>query len=309
MPVHNGEDLLPETLDSILGQTFEDFEVVISDNASTDSTPEICREYAQRDGRIRYERNDTGIPVPRNFNRAFRLSRGQFFKWQAHDDLLGSLFLERCAEILETDPTTVLVGTHVGPIELDGSPVPYDAKAGWFVTSYGERIPLPGSTDSLASPDRLKRFRGVLFDIHSITSSAFVFGLFRSDALAATPLFEGYIGAEKVLLGRLSLVGTFREVPEELFFRRYRQGRMGISGKGTWTGRMRLAKALAPDRRTTLFPFARQVSGYFDAIRRADITGPEKARCRAILMEKVASVGIRRMTQLPARMRKVVTRL
>ena len=308
MPVYNGEDLLPQTLDSIVSQTFEDFEVVISDNASTDSTPEICRAYVQRDKRIRYERTDTNIGVLANFNRVFRLSHGRYFKWHAHDDLVGSLFLERCTDILERDPTTVLVGTRVGLIEPEGSPVSYDANTGMFVTSYGERIPPPASTDSLASPHRLKRFRGVLFDIGGAVHSEFVFGLFRSDALAATSLIGGYIGAEKVLLARLSLVGRFREVPEELFFRRYRQGREGVSGRGTWLGRIRLAKALAPDRRVILFPFARQVSGYFDAIRNADISAPEKVRCGAMVVEKVANVGVERVKRMPAKIRKAITR-
>ena len=88
LPVHNGEELLPEALDSILTQTFEDFEVVISDNASTDATPDLSRAYVQRYERIRYERSDVQIPISRNFDRAFRLSRGRYFKWQAHDDLL-----------------------------------------------------------------------------------------------------------------------------------------------------------------------------------------------------------------------------
>lgn len=308
MPVYNGESLLPETLDSILRQTFEDFEVVISDNASTDSTPEICHAYAERDERIRYEPTDINIGVLANFNRVFRLSRGQYFKWQAHDDLLGSVFLERCADILDSDPTTVLVGTRVGLIEMDGSPVSYDANAGMFVTSFGERIPAPAPTDTLASPIRLRRFRGVLFDVRGPVHSEFVFGLFRSDALAATPLIEGYIGAEKVLLARLSLVGPFREVPEELFFRRYRRGRQGGSGGGTWRGRIRVAKAFAPNRRFILFPFARQVRGYFDVIYGADISPPEKVRCAAIVLEKVANVGIERVKRMPTKIRKAATR-
>ncbi len=93
LPVYNGEDLLPETLDSILAQTFDDFEVVISDNASTDGTPEICRAYSRSDERIRFERANSGISIPNNFKRAFRLSRGRYFKWHAHDDVLDPEFL------------------------------------------------------------------------------------------------------------------------------------------------------------------------------------------------------------------------
>ena len=95
------------------------------------------------DKRIRYERNDRGIPIPRNFNRAFRLSRGRYFKWQAHDDLIGPEFLNHCVKILDEDLTTLLVATRVGFIERDGSPVPLEAERGMLVTSYGEQIPVP----------------------------------------------------------------------------------------------------------------------------------------------------------------------
>ena len=310
MPVYNGEELLPETLDSILAQTFDDFEVVISDNASTDATPEICRAYAARDERIRYERTHRGIPVPRNFNRAFRLSRGRYFKWQADDDLLDPEFLSRCVEILDEDPTTLLVAIRVRLMERDGTPVAFDAERGMFVTSYGEQItvPRPAGSDALASTQRIERFRSVLFDIHGPDEAKYMFGLFRSDALAATPLIEDYIGADKVTLARLSLVGRFREVPEELFFRRYHPSHEGASAGGTWLGHIRVAKAYAPNRRLILFPYARQVSGYFQAIRDADITVPEKVRCGATVMEKVAIVSVERVKRVPTRIRAAVTR-
>src|SRR5262245_11232182 len=74
MPVYNADKFLPEALQSLVNQSFADFEIVISDNASTDRTEEICRSYAQRDQRIRYFRNTTNIGVFRNFNQVFHLS-------------------------------------------------------------------------------------------------------------------------------------------------------------------------------------------------------------------------------------------
>jgi glycosyltransferase involved in cell wall biosynthesis len=310
MPVYNGEELLPETLDSILAQTFDDLEVVISDNASTDATSEICRAYVQRDERIRYERNDVGIPIPKNFGRAFRLSRGRYFKWQAHDDLLRPDFLTRCVEILDEDPSTLLAGARCGLIEKDGSPVPFDAERGLFVTSYGEQIPAPrpAGSDALASPERVERFRSLLFDVHGPDEGKYIFGLIRSNALSATPLNQGYIGGDKVLLGRLSLAGRFREVREELFFRRYLPGHVGAVGRGTWSGRIRLARRFAPERRLVLFPLADQVGGYFRAIWDADITEAEKVRCAATVLEKVADVGTERIKRLPTRIRAAIAR-
>ena len=102
MPVYNGAGFISRTLDSVLGQTFGDLEVVVIDNASTDETPDIVRRIAAGDPRVRYERNDRNIGIPRNFERAYRRSRGTYFKWHAHDDLLAPTFLERCVEVLDT---------------------------------------------------------------------------------------------------------------------------------------------------------------------------------------------------------------
>jgi glycosyltransferase involved in cell wall biosynthesis len=80
IPVFNGEEFLPELLDSLLAQTFSDFEIVICDNASSDRTAQICCEYASRDARIRYFRNDTNLGALPNYNRTFELSTAPLFK-------------------------------------------------------------------------------------------------------------------------------------------------------------------------------------------------------------------------------------
>jgi glycosyltransferase involved in cell wall biosynthesis len=308
MPVYNAEVFLAETLDSILGQTFQNFELVISDNASTDATPEICRTYAQADRRIRYERNEANIGVIANFNQTFRLSGAGYFKWHAHDDVLAPEFLERCVELLDSDPTTILVGTRVGLIEEDGSPVSFDAKEAMFVTSDGEEIPPPPSPYLLASSRRLQRFRGVLFDVTGPIHSEFLFGVFRSNALGQTPLIEGYIGAEKVLLARLSLKGRFKEVPKELFLRRYHPGHTGRVGKNRWREYIRIARNYDPERRVILFPLARQVRGYFRAIAQADISRVEKMRCGTMVLEKVFIVGGKRVMAMAIKAREAALR-
>jgi glycosyltransferase involved in cell wall biosynthesis len=278
-----------------LDQTFEDFEIVVSDNASTDATPDICAQYARRDHRIRYERTKRSIPVASNFNRAFQLSRGTFFKWHAHDDLIAPTFLARCVQILHDDPSTVLAGTRVMAIETDGSPVRFDTETGTYVTAHGERIPVASPADGLSADSALERFRSILFEVNGNLYSAMVFGLARSRALAETPLMESYIGAGKVLLGRLSFVGRYREFPEELFFRTYRPGHVGSSGGGTWRGRVELAKRFQPHRRVIVSPLGQQVIGYMRAITGADIAMSDKARCTAMVLEKVANIGLQRI--------------
>src|SRR4051794_3298661 len=87
LPVYNGENFLAHAVDSILAQDFRDFELIISDNASTDRTAEICRGYAESDPRVRYVRFETNQGGSRNFCYVFELARGEYFKWAAHDDV------------------------------------------------------------------------------------------------------------------------------------------------------------------------------------------------------------------------------
>ena len=87
LPTHDGESLIAQALESLLAQDHEHLEIVVSDNASTDRTPEIVREFMRRDSRIRHERVEELLSAPRNFNRAFSLTSGRYFMWAADDDL------------------------------------------------------------------------------------------------------------------------------------------------------------------------------------------------------------------------------
>ena len=107
IPVYNGGRFIKEAIDSILAQTFEDFELILSDNASTDETEEICKEYATLDRRIRYYRNEENLGAAKNYNRVFELSNGEYFKWASHDDLCAPEYLERCIAALCPPPPGV----------------------------------------------------------------------------------------------------------------------------------------------------------------------------------------------------------
>src|SRR5207244_10480282 len=103
VPVYNGERYIAETLDSLLAQTFEDFELIISDNASHDRTEGICRAYAAKDSRIRYVRNSTNLGAARNYRLAVELSSGEYFRWANCDDLFAPTSLSRCVEVLDLE--------------------------------------------------------------------------------------------------------------------------------------------------------------------------------------------------------------
>ena len=122
MPVYNGESFLEHSLSRILAQDLGDFELVISDNASTDRTGEICQEFAGKDARIRYSRFERNMGAARNFNQVFKLSSGKYFKWATHDDMIAETYLSRCVEVFENGPPDlVLVYPRTVLIDEDGA--------------------------------------------------------------------------------------------------------------------------------------------------------------------------------------------
>jgi glycosyltransferase involved in cell wall biosynthesis len=139
LPVYNGENYLREAIDSLLAQDYVNFKIVISDNASTDSTGDICREYVARDDRITYHLAEKNLGACWNFNRVLELSEGDYFMWAAHDDLWAPGFISKCVEALERDKEAVLCHSQVQDITADGKPVgkPYIAYVNEEATTRG----------------------------------------------------------------------------------------------------------------------------------------------------------------------------
>ena len=108
LPVYNGEGLLPAGIDALLTQSYKDFELIISDNASTDRTAEICRGYEAQDSRVRYIRQSHNIGMVANHNVLVGFARGEFFTWASHDDLYADDYLQRCVDALDKKPEAVL---------------------------------------------------------------------------------------------------------------------------------------------------------------------------------------------------------
>ncbi len=121
LPVYNGEVYLKEAIESILNQTYGDFELVISDNDSNDMTQAICIDYLKKDRRIRYYRNAKNMGAAYNYNRVFKLSNGKYFKWAAHDDICHPEFLEKCINVLDTEKEVVLCYPIAQVIDENGN--------------------------------------------------------------------------------------------------------------------------------------------------------------------------------------------
>lgn len=201
LPVFNGGNYLAEALDSLVAQTCADFELIISDNGSTDGTERICREYAGRDPRIRYYRVEENRGAAWNFNRVFDLATAPYFKWAAHDDRCAPTYIEKCLEELEGDPSLVLCHSRVTVIDERGQPVED------YAVGLG-RIDSPRPRD---------RFVDTILIRHRCYH---VFGIMRRDVLARTPRIASYIGSDLPLLAELSLRGRFCELSQRLFISR-----------------------------------------------------------------------------------------
>lgn len=209
MPVYNGERFIVEALDAILAQTYRDFELVISDNGSTDTTEDICRRYAARDQRVRYFRESVNQGASWNYNRVVELATGEYFKWAAHDDLITPDYLEKCVGVLDRDPGVVLCCTDDQDIDEEGAHV--DAR---------RHSHIPGSQRG-SSESVPQRFRRLIRDDYDCEQ---VFGLYRLPVLRKTGLIKSYTDSDRTLLAEIALYGRLFEIPERLFLHRQHTG-------------------------------------------------------------------------------------
>ncbi len=199
LPVYNGENYLRRALESAIAQTYDDYELVIVDNASTDSTPAICREFAARDPRITYLCNERNIGVNPNFDRCAALAKGRYFTWLAHDDELTPEYLSRHVEVLDQRNDVVLVHSLVQIIDAEGQ----------LVSVYDSA--LTGSDSERPH----ERFRALTHIRHAGTP---MFGLYRLDALKKTQIMAGnHHAVDRALLAELSLIGKIVQIDEPLF--------------------------------------------------------------------------------------------
>ena len=274
--VHNGERFMEEALNCILNQTFTDFELIVSDNASTDRTGEIAQDYSSRDKRLRYYRAERNMGAGWNVRRVYELAIGKYFKQAAVDDLLEPDFLRRCVEILERDPGCVLAYASTKEIDENGN----------FIKNYVT----PTKADS---NDPVSRFRDML--LGSLWCYQ-IFGVMRMSALRQIPPQGLYVNGDGVLLARMALLGRFCEVPEHLFISRHHSGQSikSLPVRLKQPRRLRLTNrypALPPPEwwdpaktRALTFPEFRQLREYFLSIYHAPLDAGRKTRCYYMLL-------------------------
>jgi len=266
LPIYNGARFVREAVDSILAQTFTDFELVVSDNASTDATQRICEGYAAADPRVRYYRNERNMGASYNYNRVTELSRGKYIRHAAHDDVLAPENLERCVAVMEADDAVALCYPQMSRIDENGA----------VIDTYANSL-------HLRDPDPVVRWRRFhrLCDSDSMCDP--VFGLFRASVLRATPVLGRFASADVVLLAEVALRGQIHEVPEVLFFERWHAG-TSVNANPTPDGRAAWFDPAARGRWENYLPQYRWLREYLAIIGRVPLSPRQKIACAAVMI-------------------------
>jgi glycosyltransferase involved in cell wall biosynthesis len=229
LPIRNGERRVPAVLRSVLRQDYHQLELVISDNASTDATEPICREFARADERVRYHRQPEDIGLLNNFIAAMCLARGSYARWIGDGDSLAGSYVSRCLAAFREDERRILVTTQIAYLDPDGT----------------ARTAAYRGTD-LSSADPLVRFNEILRLLnrsHLVIDP--LYGLMRRAPVAALARHNSY-REDQLLAARLALAGPWGHVPQVLAWRRWEPQRGSAVARklGVPRWQVRLATAL-----------------------------------------------------------------
>jgi hypothetical protein len=278
VPVYNGDKYLCLALDSLLAQDYENFELIICDNASEDASAEIGAQYARQDSRVRFYRNETNIGAARNFNRVFQLSSGKYFMWAAHDDLWEPSYVTKCVKYLEHDDNLVLCSSDIR-----------------FIDENGGEIDLGELRRILVEYNRLDTYsmplRQRVSELTRVLNWYALYGVIRSDALRQTHLFRSAYGGDVMLLMELLYCGQTLILPERLFFYR-------LIPKAAST-QMQDISGIAPPG-SELRPYTQLAVQLLETIENAALSSDVRADLREDLLNNVSYKNARWANQIIA---------
>jgi glycosyltransferase involved in cell wall biosynthesis len=254
LAVYNGERYLARVIELLLSQTYEDFELIICDNDSTDRTADICKDFVAKDKRVRYYRNPFNIGGVRNENRTFFLARGEFFKLAAHDDLISKNFLDVAVRALDSAPDADICVPHVIVIDADDNELSDEA---WVA---GLEATPPARMRALADEDYMCEA---------------TYGLARMSALRAIRPQGNFLSSDRIMLCELASRAPFRYEPEALLYRRLHEG----NAFRDWRARMAWFQPELKRSGKVRLPFWHQLFGYLAMIGRAPLRPVDRVRC------------------------------
>lgn len=266
LPVYNGEKYVAESLEALLGQGFTDFELIISDNASTDSTGEICRHYEKQDSRVRYFRQQRNVGLAPNVNFIISQARGELYKEASHDDLYARNLLESCIQALDEYPQVVLA--HSWTAKIDGS--------GNVTEAY--EYPL-----TTATPHAPERFRSLLFGSGGDDD----YGVMRMDVRRRIAPMGSHHHSDRTITAETTLHGPFYQVPDWLYFRREHPGQNGHAPMRRRCANMDPRRA-DRWRHPTARLYGEYVWAYVSAIRNAPLSAVDRRECYSHLAQWLA---------------------
>lgn len=264
LPVYNGELYLEDAIRVTLDQTYRDFELIISDNASTDRTEEICRDFAAVDSRIKYLRNNENIGAANNYNILFHNAAGEFFRWFNADDLCSPMLHERCLQTLEANSDAVMCYGKTDIINNNGN----------LIEHYDDNL-------NLQQESAAERF---LYYLKKPGLTNAIYGLMRRDLLGRTMLMGRgkFHSADLNLVAELTLYGKIIEIPETLFYRRMHEEASSWDRNDDsvqqefWTGGSSKFK----------MPTLRKYHAYWRAVQKSPCSRNEKKQMEKFLMKK-----------------------
>jgi glycosyltransferase involved in cell wall biosynthesis len=225
LPVRNAGTRLNEVVRSVLAQDHDNLELVISDNASTDDTEEVCRALAKSDSRIVYHRQPQNIGLLNNFRFVIDAATGTHFRWIGDDDRLETDFVSRCLDVFAADPRVILVTTAISYAEPDGA-----ARSASYTGT------------ALASDDPATRFvemLRLLNESHLLMDP--LYGMVRRDTVAAIPR-RNMLREDEVFATKLALAGPWRHITDVLAHRVWKTEPIGVVahrlGVPAWQARL-----------------------------------------------------------------------
>ncbi len=259
LPVYNGARFIGQSIEALLGQSFDDFELVISDNASTDDTGDICKRYANQDSRVRYFRQPRNIGLSPNHNFTLDQAGGELFKWASHDDLYARDLLKLCVEALDSNTDVVLAHSYTARIDASNKLIVAD------------EYPL-----ATASSRPAERFRSMLFDSGGDDD----YGVVRTNVLRSVAPNDSYHHAGRTLVAELALRGPFYHIPRWLYFRRNHAEQAEFKYASVRANCANMDPRRAnPIRNPIVRLYAEYVWGYISAINRSPLSFAERAEC------------------------------
>lgn len=255
MPIYNGEKYLAQALDSLLEQEYRNFELIVSNNASTDGTESICRQYATRDQRIRYYRNRENVGALANFGMVLNRAMGDYFMWSACDDLWMPGFISATLQQLERYPAAIVAMSAIKKVS-EGH-------------TESNVIRFSGRND----PNHMSQYQLAMSLAAGRPYHLYVYGLYRTEFLRKSiQYFRPIAGGDRLFVCHAALVAPFRYVDEVLHVRqvrsdhirdRYKKEQLGRVWRDTFAkekmvlaaGSILFGSSLIPLRRKLLIPF------------------------------------------------------